>query len=472
MSIMGLPRPGHENDYYILHLEGGPGFYDRRRLILSLVKEATGPQSGSVAFKNKPLIDNAHWLEFIQATRHANGRDWWVVTSDADSISHQRTFYTFFLGADTTYLAHTQLFNGYEPVQPAWENATVQRIFTPDGKYLISLDLLNGIRIHAFDRCTGELGPLFTLPFYYTHTTGGGGIAVSPNSRFLYANTAYKVWQYDLWADDIAASIDTVAVYDGFIDPFLGAQVPALFSWPTAGPDGKIYFLNVIPNVHYMAKPNKKGVACDIRQHALQVPVYYIGPPYYPNYRLGPVDGSSCDTLGLNNEPLADFWWFTDSTLSVEFADNSSYEPSEWHWNFGDGGISQDTSPVHLFAAAGTYTVCLMVSNQYAADIVCKQVTVGSTGIQQTEQTPGFRLLVAPNPADERVLIQWPNVQLSGNARLEVYDGLGIRHKSILLNGQMSFAEVQTMDLPAGLYCCRLVQRGRLPAAVKFLVLH
>jgi hypothetical protein len=198
MAMMSLPRPGHEEDYYILYLEGGPDWYERRRLMLNLVTGATGPQTGSVAFKNKALFADGHWLEFFQATKHANGRDWWVVLSDADSVTHKRTFYSFLLGADTAYLSNTQFIEGYESVPPVWKNWTWQRVFTPDGSCLITLDLINGVRIHTFDRCTGILGPLITLPFQLDDWAGGG-IGVSPNSRFLYVATSHKVFQYDLF---------------------------------------------------------------------------------------------------------------------------------------------------------------------------------------------------------------------------------------------------------------------------------
>jgi len=258
MAMMGLPRPEHEGDYYILYLEGGPDWWERRRLMLNLVSGATAPGLGSVTFKNKPLFADGEWLEFFQATKHANGRDWWVVLSDADSVTQERTFYSFFLGADTAYLANTQLIDGYEPVPPVWENWTWQRAFTPDGNYLITLDLENGVRIHSFDRCSGLLGPLFTLPYQRSEL---GGVAVSPNSKFLYVATSFEVFQYDLTASDIPSTMDTVAVYDGFIDTFLGG-VPTVFSLSYLGPDGKIYFMGWGNRlIHYIAKPNKKGMA-------------------------------------------------------------------------------------------------------------------------------------------------------------------------------------------------------------------
>ena len=462
MTMMSLPRPEHEDDYYILYLEGGPDWYERRRLMLNLVIGATGPQTGSVAYKNKLLFADGEWLEFFQATKHANGRDWWVVMSDADSVTHERTFYSFFLGADTAYLANTQLIDGYEPVPPVWQNWTWQRTFTPDGKYLVTLDIINGVRIHSFDRCAGLLGPLLTLPY---QRSGLGGVAVSQNSRFLYVATSYEMFQYDLTADDIIATIDTIAVYDGFIDTFLGGMIPTVFGLLYLGPDGKIYNMTWGDrSINYISKPNKKGAACEVVQHGFAMPTFASGPPYYPNYRLGPLDGSPCDTLGLNNEPLADFWWFTDSTLTVEFSDNSSYEPSEWHWNFGDGGsTSQDTSPVHTFPAAGTYQVCLTVSNQYAADTVCKQVTVGVSKAHEVAALP--QVQVFPNPFSDEFVVRLNSAWVESR-RFLLLDALGRVVRDIPMEDIDT--KVSLPYLPSGIYYCQIwsnnnfLQTGKL----------
>lgn len=50
------------------------------------------------------------------------------------------------------------------------------------------------------------------------------------------------------------------------------------------------------------------GTLCNYKQHAVNFgKSIAITMPNYPNYRLGPLDGSPCDTLGLNNIPLAAF---------------------------------------------------------------------------------------------------------------------------------------------------------------------
>lgn len=154
--------------------------------------------------------------------------------------------------------------------------------------------------------------------------------------------------------------------------------------------------------------PNRKGLDCHVRLRALNLPYYtFAANAYYPNYRLGPIDGSSCDTLSIDNHPVALFRHEVEDTLSplqVTFTDLSFYEPTNWHWDFGDGTTSQDTSPVHIFPSAGTYNVCLMVSNQYAADTLCEEVTVGIIGTDAPQIMPHAQ--VFPNPVSNILMVR------------------------------------------------------------------
>ncbi|HEY3362845.1 MAG TPA: PKD domain-containing protein [Methanosarcina sp.] len=52
------------------------------------------------------------------------------------------------------------------------------------------------------------------------------------------------------------------------------------------------------------------------------------------------------------------------ATLKVQFTDKSTGVPTSWKWNFGDGNTSTEQNPVHIYSAAGNYTVNLTVSNE------------------------------------------------------------------------------------------------------------
>ena len=71
-------------------------------------------------------------------------------------------------------------------------------------------------------------------------------------------------------------------------------------------PDGKIYMSsgNGVVSMHVINNPNSRGKACNFKQHSFQTAgiTWGVGLPVFPNYRLGPLKGSSCDTLGIRTK--------------------------------------------------------------------------------------------------------------------------------------------------------------------------
>jgi PKD repeat protein len=103
--------------------------------------------------------------------------------------------------------------------------------------------------------------------------------------------------------------------------------------------------------------------------------------------------------------------------LPVRFADESEGAPAFWRWSFGDGEKSDERSPVHRYAAAGTYTVTLIVGN-----------ASGRTSATETiEVTAAETLrLVSSHPLDVTLDVADPQTGRSGAARaVGVSDAFG-----------------------------------------------
>ena len=249
---------------------------------------------GDVLVKNEVLFNEDLEPGGLASIRHANGRDWWVITHGSASDE----FVSFLITPDSVLGPYHQQIGvqrgGYGPMG----------IFSPDGTRFAYVDGYYGLDLFSFDRCTGSLSDHLHIPL--AGSVGSRGNAFSPNGNVLYVTEGEKVYQYDLTAPNIAASRITVAEWDGFYDTH--PVFSTLFWIARLAPDGKIYIStsNGTRYLHVIHQPDVLGIGCDLEQRGVTLPTYNANSiPYHPNYWLGPVDGSPCDTLGLNTTVAA-----------------------------------------------------------------------------------------------------------------------------------------------------------------------
>jgi PKD repeat protein len=58
--------------------------------------------------------------------------------------------------------------------------------------------------------------------------------------------------------------------------------------------------------------------------------------------------------------------------FTVHFTDLTTGSPTQWNWNFGDGGFAIDQNPTHTYTEAGTYTVTLTDRNAEQTSTLAK----------------------------------------------------------------------------------------------------
>ena len=272
-------------------------------------------------------------------------------------------------------------------------------------------------------------------------------------------------------ADDIQATKDTVAIYDGFTSP----QPPfgTTFFLAQLAPNGKIYLNanNGGLHMHVINKPDQPGELCDFQQHGIELPTWNsFSMPNFPNYRLGPLFGSPCDTISDFYRPAAAYSFDTTiNSLLVDFLDISTNDPTEWKWTFGDNTTSTEQHPQHTYNISGTYEVCLVAGNLFGDDTTCQEVTVEVAN--GTGEIIGSEIMfkMFPNPVQSELTIK----SLNNNEfdKIEIINSFGKIIFSSEYDNQES-VQISTNDLTTGIHLVRMFNKGDMISVEKVVFIH
>jgi hypothetical protein len=158
-----------------------------------------------------------------------------------------------------------------------------------------------------FDRCSGIFSNTQTIQL--THGSYIFGLAFSPSDEFAYACTETEIFQINT----TTLTVDTVAVYDGFISPPSSPCCPSTFWNMYLAADGKIYITSgsSVRHLTVINYPDSAGIACDVQQHSVFIGNYahLRAVPNHPNYYLGcdTTLGCPCLVTGMDETQGHDF---------------------------------------------------------------------------------------------------------------------------------------------------------------------
>jgi hypothetical protein len=236
----------------------------------------------------QPIIeDDSIGIGSISAVKHQDDNRWWIIKHDLHSNCYYKVLFENGEFIETGYqcIGNINSANG--------DGGGGAR-FSPQGGKYARFTPTDALSIFDFNRETGILSNYEYIDIPQTGLSGG--ISFSPSGQFLYISDPLFIRQYDVWSSDIAESEVIVAEYDGFIGNSLGQGTT--FGQMQLAPDCRIY-INTGPNLSYMhiiMRPDEKGIACDVKQHSIDLPFPNSrNLPYFPNYRLD-TDEPLCDS--------------------------------------------------------------------------------------------------------------------------------------------------------------------------------
>lgn len=305
-EMMILPFPSDPYLYYLITAHGTPASY--KGIYYSVIDVRVDGGMGDIVQKNVMISSIKPW-DALAAVRHANGRDWWVVAREfVDTIASGGNRFHVFLVDPNGITASSQAIglSRYGDLG----NLT----FSPQGDRLLFTSYNGIIALFDFDRCTGTLSNQVIIDQQNTDV-GYVGACFSPNGQRIYVsanNEESVLYQYDLTAPVIRYTqlpLDTnrECLYSG-------GQL-------RLAPDGKVYWSSGWYNGHQFPypyqdtmyhpvnthlsvinDPDALGAACNYVRfgHYLGGKRTYWGLPNNPDYSLGPVAGSICDSLTTN----------------------------------------------------------------------------------------------------------------------------------------------------------------------------
>lgn len=289
-----LPMINDSNKYYFLTIGNEQPLFGYK-LYYSII-DFSQNSLGEVTSKNVLIQDSIS--EKLLAIRHGNGRDWWLITNKRNSSN----FVKFLITPSGIEGPFYQTIGSYL-FSDAGEIAT-----NPIGNKIGVIGFLGNIDIYDFDRCTGDLSNWLELgsPPYNTGTSGWVyyGCCFSPDGNRFYltrlnqtGNSYTNLCQYTLNAvnpqltrTDIVLQGDyTLAQLE--LAPDYKIYIAGAIDY--GGLDSAYYYLSVINN------PNDSALACSLDLFSFYLGGHqaHFGLPNMPNYNLGALPDSPCDTL-------------------------------------------------------------------------------------------------------------------------------------------------------------------------------
>lgn len=440
-SSVALQQPGSNSRYFMFatdcrerNLQEG--------LSYNIIDMNLDGGLGGVVQKDISLL--GYTTESVIAAKHANGRDYWIIVSKAETD----TLFAFQLtrnGIEGVVKSKTGVVSS--------EDAGEIKV-SANGERLVFAGGSAGTHLYKFNNATGVISEPTSL-----NLPNGYSAAFSPDCQLLYVLDfgQRKIFQYSVTARNVAATKTEI----GSSSTFMGSM--------QNGPDGRIYIARRnTPFLASIESPDLKGTACTFVNNGVALlSNSRFGLPNFPNDVLG-------ECASYPEENVSNYTY----SLHPKHVNINSVTLT---WNPFGGGTLYRIGVTNL--STGVYTQyeatanMLEVSNldtdteyEFRLEEVVYENAVyqpidghtfnfdgESTGILASTKArtlTEFNYNVYPNPAKGRTTVEINTGEKSSRVELVLFDSNGrvaLQNNYEDVVGYKNF-EISLQGLPTGIY--------------------
>lgn len=370
-SAIIVPKPSNPNLYYIFTVDE---LAKPNGLNYSVVDMDLENGLGDVIQKNIPLVTPT--LEKVNAVKHFNENDYWLITHKFNS----NQFYTYLITQNG--VSNPQISAVGDVVDGNSSNTIGYLKSSPNGDYLAIANAkynLSKVQLFKFDNTNGTLTFMASIEIPNSNSgIGVYGLEFSNDSQLLYVsniNTETKksqIYQYELQSEDeiIINNSEYLVAETTSTQNNIGT-----FGALQLAPNKKIYVAR--NNSNYLSvinSPDELGANCQFTDNGISL-------------------GNNKSNFGL---PL-----FISSLFDITFRNSNNCYGNltqfelpniqnvvSVNWDFGDPTSANNTStlynPTHQFTNTGTYIVTVTVQTILRTTTYTRPVTIVAPPIANT----------------------------------------------------------------------------------------
>lgn len=297
MGPLFLDDPGDSDKAYLFYgqykrLEAPEGYLIRSDIYFTYAYLDIPSQS--LISKNNIILTDTSISGDMQACRHANGRDWWLIKPGL----RENQFYSGLFDPSGISMEFFEI----DEITNRGQCCTFSQFSFDGSKYFhFTGGYTRTMFVYDFDRCNGTLSNPITIDMTDSLRSGeNNAFALSPDGTKIYIRKSNYA--------PLFPQIQGLLQYDLLTEHY--TYITRNAGAPNASPNGKSILISTgytdenneaVHSLGEIENPNEAGLACNLvaQKYPLANNPTYVMPSNWANFKLGALSGSPCDTLSI-----------------------------------------------------------------------------------------------------------------------------------------------------------------------------